>query len=145
MLENDLTTKLATITGPDGIDAFENDIEKLEQSLKQQITTVQGQLQAITIVKRLLIAHKKAWGLLPPDAEKQQTVKIDITQPDETILHKEIQERIANKQCIYRTKDKKWCSRILKTKAEQRSGYCATHMRELGIKSEPVTKKGGKK
>jgi hypothetical protein len=56
--------------------------------------------------------------------------------PDDSISEMEAKERLNKGQCTFKAHKKdggKWCSRLLKTKAEKSSGYCLTHMRRLGM------------
>lgn len=128
----ELQAKLALIQGPDGLSAFEVDVANLETQLQKQITLAQGQLQGLGIVKRLLAAHKKHWGLGPSLPEPEVVPETPASQEPNPV-EKERLARLAAGNCIHRARGGKWCERKLKTKAEQASGYCETHMHEIGL------------
>lgn len=143
----ELEKRLSTLTGPDGIAAFEADLAKLKTNLKEQISVCNAQIQALGIVERLLGAHKQAWGLTPA-AEVKEVLQTSAVEPTAPVMSEECRERLSKRLCIFRSRDKKWCARKLTTKAEQSTGYCRVHMDEMGIeppKPEKTTKKVSQK
>lgn len=115
-------------TGTEALNALK---EKLQQALnvkKTQLAGLQGELNALTQILRMVDALCR-----PKPEEGASTEKEEAPVVGETSLEAERKERLKQNLCTHRDRNKKWCERRLNTKLEKKEGYCKVHLVENGI------------
>lgn len=131
---------VANIQGPDGLDALHQELQNLIAGKRQQIATIQGEVQGYAVVQRLLKSLKTRWGLCGETPQENEG-----SLPHADIAFKnEVDSRIKSKLCTFRKRlpngTKEWCSGKLISVAQHANGYCKEHMLELGLSATGAVK-----
>lgn len=129
---NSLTDKFKSLANEESCQAFEADLDKFEKNLQQQISVIQGQMQAVSVVKRLLKAHKQVRTTNTETKEKEEYTPITSKEDEERL------KRLKNNSCTFKDRKPphgtgKWCGRKLRSKKEKEAGYCSIHQKTLGL------------
>lgn len=127
-----LTDKFKSLADEEACQAFEADLDKFEKNLQQQISVIQGQMQAVAVVKRLLKAHKQVRTTNTETREKEEYTPIASKEDEERL------KRLKNNSCTFKDRKPphgtgKWCERKLRSKKEKENGYCTIHQKVLGL------------
>lgn len=125
----------------DGIPSLRTAFQKTIENKKMQLATIQGEINGLIAAARMLDVLDKHVGLtLDKEAAPDGTASIPViptaTVPPVPEIVPEIVDRMEKKICTYRDRRPphgtgKWCSRKLKTKEEQTSGFCAIHAKRI--------------
>lgn len=138
-----LKNQLAKTSGPEGILALRAVIQNGLQEKKNERCRLDGDIrthqQILNMLDRLssVYADKIPDGAIDKAAESLEENQQPV---EKNPMDLELERRTKEGLCCYRGKDKKWCQRSLKTKAEKNARYCKIHANELGIEL-PVTRK----